>query len=256
MMEHPIDSMPAGPRCRFVIVTTGRTGSTRLRLLLDSHPLVTCHGELFGENLSTLAAPGSEAQQRLLAERETDPAGFAMRRAFAPTGSHAVGFKILYQQLLTRWPGLLDGLQREHDVRVIHLVRRNAIKRFMSEYFVGTVTHKNLYLRDEPLPAIEPVTVPVTILLDRLAEERRESARIRDLLPTHPFHEIAYEDSRADDGPALQAVQEFLGVPAAALTAPIRKILPDDLRQLIANFDEVAAAVQGTPFEPMLAGVP
>jgi hypothetical protein len=33
---------------------------------------------------------------------------------------------------------------------------------------------------------------------------------------------------------------------------PIRKILPDDPRRLIANFDEVAAAVRGTPFEPML----
>lgn len=247
---------PTAACTRFVIVTTGRTGSTRLRLLLDSHPLVTCHGELFGENLSTLAAPGSEAHQRLLAERECDPAGFAMQRAFAPTGADAVGFKILYQQLLHRWPGLLDCLQQARDVRIIHLVRRNGIKRFMSEYFVGTVTGKNVYLKDEPLPRIEPVVVPVAILLERLSEERRQSDRIRDVLADHPCHEIAYEDSLDDDGPAMRAVQEFLGVPPAGLTAPIRKILPDDLRQLIANFDEVAAAVQGTPFEPMLAGVP
>jgi hypothetical protein len=253
-MDHPI--APAAPRTRFFIVTTGRTGSTRLRLLLDSHPRITCHGELFGENISTLAAPGSEPHRHLLAERDRDPAGFAMQRAFAPTGADAVGFKILHQQLLTRWPGLLDALQRAQDVRVIHLVRRNGIKRFMSEYFVGTVTGKNVYFLDEQLPRIEPVVVPATILLERLCEERRQSARIRELFAGHPCHEIAYEDSLADDGPALRAVQEFLGVPPAGLTAPIRKILPDDLRQLIANFDEVAAAVQGTPFESMLAGAP
>lgn len=253
-MDHP--STAAAAYARFVIVTTGRTGSTRLRLLLDSHPLITCHGELFGENLSTLAAPGSEDHQRLLAERERDPVGFAMHRAFAPTGAAAVGFKILYQQLLTRWPGLLDALRRAQDVRVIHLVRRNGIKRFMSEYFVGTVTGKNVYFQDEPLPRIEPVIVPATILLDRLCEERRQSARIRELFAGHRCHEIAYEDSLDDNGPALRAVQEFLGVPPAGLTAPIRKILPDDLRQLIANFDEVAAAVRGTPFESMLGGAP
>lgn len=249
-------STPAAAYTRFVIVTTGRTGSTRLRLLLDSHPLITCHGELFGENLSTLAAPGSEPHRRLLAERDLDPAGFAMQRAFAPTGAAAVGFKILHQQLLQRWPGLLDALQRAQDVRIIHLVRRNGIKRFMSEYFVGTVTGKNVYFQDEPLPRIEPVVVPVTILLERLSEERRQSDRIRAVFADHPCHEVAYEESLDDDGPALRAAQEFLGVPPASLTAPIRKILPDDLRQLIANFDEVAAAVRGTPFEPMLAGAP
>jgi hypothetical protein len=77
-------------------------------------------------------------------------------------------------------------------------------------------------------------------------------ALIRDLFRDHPCHEVAYEDSLDDNGPAMQGVQAFLGVPPAPLSVPIRKILPDDPRRLIANFDEVAAAVRGTPFEPML----
>jgi hypothetical protein len=240
------------PATRFCIVTTGRTGSTRLRLLLDSHPRILCHGELFGENLTTLAAAESEMHRLLVAERAADPAAFLTRRAFAAADAGAVGFKILYGQLLTRWPGLLEALRSDRDVRIIHLVRRNGIKRFLSEYFVGTVTHRHLCRQDETPPAVAPVTIPVATLLADLEQVGRHVALIRDLFRDHPCHEVAYEDSLDDNGPAMQGVQAFLGVPPAPLSVPIRKILPDDPRRLIANFDEVAAAVRGTPFEPML----
>ena len=251
----PLNADPSARCTRFCILTTGRTGSTRLRLLLDSHPLVRCHGELFGENLSTLAAPGSDAHQALLAERAADPAAF-LARAFEPGGARAAGFKLLYGQLLNRWPGLLDLLQADRSVRIVHLVRRNGIKRFLSEYFVGTVTGRHLCPRDEEPPAVGPVTIPVAALLADLEAVPVQAARIRDLFREHPFHEIAYEDSLDDDGPAMRAVQAFLDVPPAPLSAGIRKILPDDPRLLIANFAEVAAAVRGTPFEPWLGERP
>ena len=246
----------SAPVTRFCIVTTGRTGSTRLRLLLDSHPRIVCHGELFGENLTTLAAAGSELHSQLIAERTADPAAFMVRRAFAATDVDAVGFKILYGQLLTRWPGLLEALRADRDVRIVHLVRRNAIKRFLSAYFVGTVTHKHLCRHDETPPAVAPVTIPVAALLADLEKAGRDAALLRDVFRDHPCHEVVYEESLDDNGPAMQEVQAFLGVPPARLSVPIRKILPDDPRQLIANFDEVAAAVRGTPFETMLTEGP
>jgi hypothetical protein len=238
---------------RFLIVAAGRTGSTRLRLLLDSHPLIRCHGELFGNNLKTLAEPATPAYGRLLAERAHDPAAFLRQRALEPAGAAAVGFKILYHQLTRQWPGLLTQVQADRTLRIIHLVRRNGVKRFLSEYYVGTVTHRNRFDADEPLPAIAPVVVPVQTLLDDLAAIAHESARIRCLFRHHRIHEVAYEDSLDDNGATMQKVLDFLGVGPARLSVCIRKILPDDLRQLIANYDEVAAALQGTPFAFMLA---
>lgn len=252
----PNAAPPSADRVRFCIVTTGRTGSTRLRLLLDSHPSIRCHGELFGDNLSTLAAPDSELHGRLVAERMADPAAFLVRRALVSGDTRAVGFKILYGQLTERWSGLLDALRSDHDIRIVHLVRRNGIKRFLSEYFVGTVTRTHLRYAHEPPPAVEPVTIPVASLLADLEAVSRNVQRMRELFREHPFHEIAYEDSLEDDGPAMRELQSFLGVPPAPLSVPIRKILPDDVRLLIANIDEVAAAVRGTPYEPLLVVEP
>ncbi len=241
---------------RFVIVTAGRTGSTRLRLLLDSHPRIRCHGELFGANLTTLAAAGSPAHDGMVAERESDPVAFLRRRAFEPAGAAAVGLKILYRQLMGQWPGLLDHLQADSTIKIIHLVRRNGVKRFLSEYYVGTVTQRNLFSAAEALPPIRPVVVPVPALLERLVAVEQESAHFRRLLGAHPLHEVAYEDSLDDNGPAMQRVLAFLGVAQACLSADIRKILPDDLGRLIANYEEVAAALRGTPFASMLTPPP
>ncbi len=236
----------------FFILAAGRTGSTRLRLLLDSHPLALCHGEVFGENLSTLAEPGSKAHQRLFEERAADPAGFARDHIFAAEEKEAIGFKILYHQLTDAWHGLMDSLAADRDIRVVHLVRRNGLKRFLSEYFVGTVTRKNLILKNEDIPVLPLVEIPPAVLLANLESIEAESERMRGIFREHPVHEIAYEDSLEDNGPALRGVLDFLGLPPAELSVGIKKILPDDPRALVANFDEVAAALRGTRYEWML----
>jgi hypothetical protein len=237
---------------RFFILAAGRTGSTRLRLLIDSHPLALCHGEVFGENLSTLAEPGSEAHRRLLQERASDPAGFARHHIFAIEGKEAVGFKILYHQLTDAWPGLMASLAEDRGIRVVHLVRRNGLKRFLSEYFVGTVTRKNLFLKNEEIPALPAVEIPPAVLLANLESIEAESERMRGIFRDHQLHELAYEESLEDNGPVLRGVLDFLGLPPAELSVGIKKILPDDPKVLIENFDEVAAALRGTRFEWML----
>ena len=237
---------------RFFILAAGRTGSTRLRLLLDSHPQALCHGEVFGENLSTLAEPGSEAHRQLLEERTVNPADFATVRVFVAEGNAAVGFKILYHQLTEAWPGLMEALAADTDIRVLHLVRRNGVKRFLSEYFVGTVTRKNLFLENEEIPALPQVKIPPAILLANLESLENEAEKLRGVFRGHPLHELAYEDSLEDNGPAMRGVLDFLGLPPAELSVGIKKILPDDPKALIANFDEVAAVLRGTRFEWML----
>ena len=249
-MENPTPS-PNRP-VRFFILAAGRTGSTRLRLLLDSHPHAKCHGELFGENISTLAEPGSDLHKQLLGERSSDPAKFLHRRALDAGGAQAVGFKILYHQLTRDWPGLLQAVLAEREIRVLHLVRRNGLKRFLSEYFVGTVTRKNLFFENETVPEVEPVSIPVETLLSNIEMLDRESEKLRGLFRNHPFHEIAYEESLDDTGPAVRGVLDFLGLPPAHLSVPIKKILPDNPARLIANFQEVEEALKGTPWEWML----
>ena len=110
---------------RFVIVTAGRTGSTRLRLLLDSHPEIRCHGEVFGGNLSTLAEPGSPAMEEAEAARAASPARFMQERVFDAGAQRAVGFKVLYEQMFERWPGLIEALSAEPECHVLALEKHH-----------------------------------------------------------------------------------------------------------------------------------
>jgi hypothetical protein len=254
-MMRPKDRSTAvhhGEPVRFCIVTAGRTGSTRLRLLLESHPSVTCHGEVLGKNLRGIAEPGTAQHGKMLIERAHDPAGFISRRVFAPTGSRAIGFKALYEQLVQDYPAAFGAIRADPGIRIVHLVRRNAVKRFVSEYAVGTLKFKHRYMHHEDPPRVEPMEIPIDALLADLERYERAIGGMRHALGGHQVHEIAYEDSIDPAGAAMGGLLEFLDVPPDRLWAPLRKILSEDLRHLISNFDAVAAALKGSRYESML----
>lgn len=241
---------------RFVIITAGRTGSTWLRLLLDSHPAVSCHGEVFGTNLSSIAEPDTADWDAALAARESAPAAFLQERVFAPTAAQAVGFKVLYEHLLTRWPTVLQSLVADRSIRIIHLTRRDGLKRFLSEYFVGTVTHRHQLPVGETPPLVTPVYIAVTDILGSLQRVADQQAAMQAHFAHHPVFDIAYEDLAAPDSTVLDALLDFLAVAGVPLRADLQKILPDDMSALIENLDEVRAALAASPFADQALSLP
>jgi hypothetical protein len=251
---HSLPPTEHRPAIRFCIVSAGRTGSTRLRYLLDYHPLARCYGEVFGENLSGLADPGSAEEPRVRAERDRDPTGFLFRRVLVAEGASAVGFKMLYGQLHGRWPAVLQALRSDPTVHIVHLVRRDLVRRFVSEYLVGTAAVGHRYFHHEAPPDIVPVEIPVESLLADLRRVTGEMDAMRQAFSANPLHEIAYEDTIEEHGSRMRALLGFLGLAPARLWSPTRRVLPERAAAVIANMDEVEAALRGTPFETMLAG--
>jgi hypothetical protein len=94
--------------------------------------------------------------------------------------------------------------------------------------------------------------IPIDALLADLERYERAIGGMRHALGGHQVHEIAYEDSIDPAGAAMGGLLEFLDVPPDRLWAPLRKILSEDLRHLISNFDAVAAALKGSRYESML----
>jgi hypothetical protein len=187
----------------------------------------------------------------LLDERNSDPAGFLARHAFAPSGARAVGFKVLSRQLAEEWPTAFAAVRTDREVRIVHLVRRNLVKRFLSEHFAGVLRKHNYFNHEEP-PMVRPVTISITRLLADLEKVRQMDRALQEAFRDHPVLEIAYEDSCMERGPALDELQDFLGVPRMALRSPVRKILPDRVGALIENFSDVERALRGTPYEGMI----
>lgn len=255
-MVHFLAGQTDMPPVRFVIITAGRTGSTRLRLLLDSHPEVRCHGEVFGTNLSSIAAPDTPEWGAAAAARESAPATFLHERVFAPSAVQAVGFKVLYHHLTERWPTVLQSLAADPTIRIIHLTRRDGLKRFLSEYFVGTVTHRHQLPAGEARPVVSPVPIAVSDVLGSLQRVAEQQAEMVAHFAHHPIFDIAYEEFIAPDSPVMDALLDFLGVAQAPLRADLQKILPDDVSALIENLDEVRAALAASPFADQALALP
>jgi len=83
---------------RFIIVCAARTGSTLLRLLLQSHPDVCCHGEIITPDPQrALQLAGMKAEYKsnlrdlLIETRKADPARFLQDFALYPGRFLAVG---------------------------------------------------------------------------------------------------------------------------------------------------------------------
>ena len=250
------------PPVRFLIVAAPRTGSTHLRLLLNSHPEVCCHGEVFrdfrielGGFMGLAPLTPSPLRDRLAAAREADPGEFLLHDVLHPGRMSAVGAKILYGEFAAgRWEGLCERVRAERALRIVHLTRRNRLKRFLSQYVVERVTRLTLAVHDEQVPVVRRVRVPVPEVLADMAAVAAEEQRFRAIFAGHPLIEVGYED--VITAPAsldtLTAVQRFLGVGPAALESPARKILTDRLGDVIENIAELGAALRGTPHAWML----
>lgn len=247
------------PAVRFLIVAAPRTGSTHLRLLLNSHPAMCCHGEVFKHEFGSFVGLNgrvpSPLQDRLAAARVAHPGEFLMADVLYPGRMRAVGAKILYGTFaLDQWAGLLERVVAERELRIVHLVRRNRVKRFLSHFVYTQVTKQTLALSAAQVPDVGRVRVPVTELLADLAAVEAEERRFRTMFSGQRTIEVCYEDVVAMEGPeVLDDVQRFLGVAPGVLASPAHKILSDRLCDVIENVAEVEAALRDTPHAWMLS---
>lgn len=223
---------------RFVLLFTGRTGSTYLVEALSSHPQICVKGEKLG---GYKAKPGKQiawAENFLTAQNATK--------------YRAVGFKTKFRDLAD--PGRFAVSLRYLSVRVIFLDRRNVIKHVVS-YFNAERLHEttgnwNLYeerMRPRPL-VLDPENFER--YLRAVEQRRRDLALYVAHLGLTTVH-LNYEDLLLEKDAALERLCEFLEVPPFPIRGECLKATSDDLRDAIANFDSIRARYVGTPYEEM-----
>jgi LPS sulfotransferase NodH len=253
-----LNRMSAPASTRFVLITHPRCGSTYLATLLNSHPEVLCHGELFYRAEVFYAVGHRDGSLHLasVAERDADPRAFLEKVWGTTFGNRAVGFKLVAGQ----HPGAFRGVFDDPGARAIVLRRRNRLKKFVSALIAEREqmwTHYKYRFRAEDLKPIQ-----VEVSLERLgAYLAAESAFYDGVLAElarrpAPYAEVFYEDLFA--GP--QAVEELLrflevSLDARGLEPATHKRNSRRLAELIANFDEVARQVAGTDLAPELHDV-
>lgn len=244
---------------KFVIAGTQRTGTTLLRTSLSSHPDINCHGEVFKLGKAPYALPGGywaytrldnshRLKAALLPQRSVEA---FLAQLYGQRGNHAVGFKLMLNQCEARpylWP-----LVVQHRVKVVLVTRSNFLKTLVSRQ---TAAITGVYHVSASLPAksavanwvARPVVVDAKTIVQDLDAIAQEVIDWKTLLGPLESTELVYEDY-VQDQPNLNArVLDFLKVPKRVLDSDLKKVNPDRLRTLVANYDEIAEVVRRSPY--------
>ncbi len=238
---------------RFVILAVPRSGSNLLCTLLQSHPAVLCHHELFNPQGVFVALPqrGSGIDFGGMTRREADPEGFLADVWRGGLGHTCVGFKFTRGQD----EKVLNLVVDDPDIHKIVLRRRNRVKTLASELVAEARGLWELY-DGEAVAApctkvsIEPETLSVHADLNAAFYE---GIRARLAATAQTCLELDYEE--LFDPERQRRLLAFLGltVPAEApLRAASRKQNSSDLRDVIANFEDLDNSLRDSEFHAEL----
>jgi hypothetical protein len=77
---------------------------------------------------------------------------------------------------------------------------------------------------------------------------RSREMQFIELFAQHPSFPISYEEIVAGDAEKIRALLDFIGVSPRELTTPTLRLGCDDLRQVIANFEELRTYFADSPY--------
>lgn len=229
-----------------MILAAPRTGSNLLCTLLNSHPEVLCHHELFNPNGIFYALEYRDGSLDLgdMDARDREPFAFLQRVWEHPQGASCVGFKMTRGQDAA----VMQGLIEDSGVLKILLYRRNRLKTFISEQLARQTDRWEVYARDELATDTPRLHVDVEAFKAHCDLNERYYQDIENVLRSggQLWIETAYEDIL--NAPEHVRLLEFLGVEAtdARLTQSSIKQSDKDLRTHIENFQELERAFEGS----------
>jgi LPS sulfotransferase NodH len=237
---------------RFVILAVPRTGSNLLCTLLNSHPEVLCHHEVFNPTGIFYALEYRDGALNLgtIEERDRDPLAFLNRLWTARPGYRSVGFKFTRGQS----EPVLQSVLSARAVRKIILRRGNRLKSYVSAKVAECTGQWEVYRETEVAPERPRVTVHLSELQRHLEETDRFYDGITQWLEITKQHYMLASYETLFESRAQRAILEFLGVKPLGdeLQPKSVKQNPTDLRRLIANYEELDRELRGSDLEAEL----
>lgn len=221
---------------RFVILCLGRTGSTHLQSMLDHHSQACCWGEVFGEGKPpTFAASG------------TGDAGEFIDELLASCEGRAAGFKLPINSIRLT-PTAAELVRADPAIAVIRLSRRNGLAQLVSRQLLASTgvsqsifgSYGDATVRIEPQACLRA--------LERIDEEEAE---LDGIAAGHATFAIDYEELAEVE--RLEQLQRFLGLEPEPLRSWFERLRTKPLSETVENWDELVAALSGTPYEPLLS---
>lgn len=218
-------------KTNFILFGQGRSGSTLLKNLLNSHPAITCEGELFN------VADGYATNPLFVKLVTRFPRQFINYRRLR-SKNPTYGFTMLYYQHEIK-KYLFQNLVKE-GWKFIHLKRRDYLSQSLSHLVAKqTATwHRRINQAEKPIRvSIDPKEfVFWTELL------KRNKIRENKLFEKLDHLEIVYDDDlqSEDNWPyTSRRIFDFLNVAPASVSSPLLKTYSRPYSEIVENYDEL-----------------
>jgi LPS sulfotransferase NodH len=228
------------PSNKFIIFGQGRTGSNLVRTLLQSHPQITCRGEVFLRYYLKVLMPKYLLRGHL---------------AELPT-STVYGFQL--QPFHLRFHRI-DGkafLSYLHDQgwKIIYLSRKNWLHQKISSLIA---IHKNKWhyrSSDIKIAQSPKIHLDGNEFIRELDQKSLDYTQDQKMLESVPYLEIVYEENllTADQHqPTANKIFTYLNLPSAPVKTRLQKT-PYKISEVIENYEEIADLLKQTQYAKFL----
>ena len=258
-----------------VICAQQRSGTTVLQENLGQSPLVTNFSEVF-HNLEEISPVNyllfrieqyredpalsfpTEDNQRILFDRYME-----YLAAKSETPFYVMDIKYnSWHHFDTIWHGLFNrpslvGLVRELDMPVIHVIRRDVFKQYVSNRFADKTQTWHHYASEDTKPNEIEIQIAPSKCQWAMEMSQRRTKQFRSWFHGHEkYIELTYEEMFNDgrfSEQTLAAINALIGVDLQIPTSPVLKKVLGSVSKVIGNSDEIVQYFQGTQFEKMVS---
>jgi LPS sulfotransferase NodH len=227
------------PATKFIIFGRGRSGSSLLVSLLDSHEQIHCDGEL-------------------LKRRVLFPLNYIKCRT-ALSQHEVYGFKLLSYHMdvqRIRDPRHLVTTLHELGYKIIYLRRLNMLRHALSNIYAR---HRGAFHKkatDGEAADKKEMHVDLEQLNFWLQRSEEMSAIEERAIAGLPHIEVIYENDLLHSSchqHTADRIASFLNIPAKKVDTAFRRITSDTLQDFVLNYEEVEQYIAQTKYESFLS---
>lgn len=214
---------------KFIILSSGRCGSTLLHTYLNSHPNILSRGEVLRELYDGNGPTAPKAINPVI---------------FTPCakGIKAVGIKLFYDyRIIDNFSNAFEALTNDPSIKIIHLYRGNKLEQFVS--------YKRAW-RDLEWSANpgndgyeKKIKVDVSEYNSYVENNQYHKRVALEMFKSNEIIDLTYEQLTEDGGKSLEGVQNFLGVEPRRLFTALTKQGRRPLSEMVENWDEIRRVI-------------
>jgi len=237
---------------KFVIINSGRSGSTMLIDWLNNNPGIFCHYGVF--------SPGSIAlfidkdrnvfNKKAIFWRNLFPMTFLNILWELSRKKFAAGFKLYIGRTFIE-EIMVSRVIRDPGIKKIFLYRNNVVRSYVSARVSMKLgkpnTKKEVALTDRKVTInvkrFKLYALKVNFFVNRTLRKMKKNPDNSLVLE---YKELLSED-------IFKRVADFLNIPFdPSIKTSIRKLNPEKIENIVNNYDELKVALKGTSYENMM----